>query len=180
MTAAGVAGLTVRRPGHGYATLMTLVAICLSATAATAARLEGQVVGLSDGDTLIVLDATKTQHKVRLAGIDAPEKKQAFGNRSQQYLSDLVFRKQVVVEWSKRDRYKRIVGKVRVGGRDACLALVSAGLAWHYKAYQREQTPEDQVAYATAEDAARSKHIGLWRDPAPIAPWDFRRARRAN
>ncbi len=103
-----------------------------------------------------------------------------FGIRSRQQLADLVFRQQVVVEWSKRDRYGRIVGKVFVGDRDACFEQVTAGLAWHYKAYQREQSPKDQAAYAAAEDAARKKRTGLWQDPTPIAPWDHRQRRRAN
>jgi endonuclease YncB( thermonuclease family) len=74
--------------------------------------LTGEVVALSDGDTITVLDSSNVQHKVRLAGIDAPESKQAFGTVSRQHLAALVFRKQVTVEWFKRDRYGRIVGKV--------------------------------------------------------------------
>ncbi|WP_251971103.1 thermonuclease family protein [Sphaerotilus microaerophilus] len=151
-----------------------------SATAASAARLEGKVVGLSDGDTVTVLDASRTAHKVRLAGIDAPEKSQPFGHRAKRHLADLVLRKQVVVEWSTHDRYGRMVGKVLVQQQDAGLAQVSAGMAWHYKAYQRDQSPEDQTAYAAAEDAARRTRTGLWRAPAPTTPWDFRHARRAD
>jgi endonuclease YncB( thermonuclease family) len=84
----------------------------------------------------------------------------------------------VVVEWSKYDRYGRVVGKVLVNGRDAGLAQVAAGLAWHYKAYLREQKSEDQMSYAAAEEAARRRRLGLWRDSMPTPPWDFRRARR--
>lgn len=168
------------KPGRGLCTLSLWALLSFSSTVVLATQLAGEVVGLSDGDTVTVLDATKTQYKVRLAGIDAPEKSQPFGNRSRQHLAELVFRKQVVVEWSKQDRYGRIVGKVLVAGRDACLAQVSAGLAWHYKAYQREQSPGDQAAYAAAEEAARGKRVGLWRDPAPMAPWEFRHARRTN
>ena len=78
----------------------------------------GRVVGVADGDTVTVLDADKVQHKIRLAGIDAPEKAQAFGTRSKQNLSDLVFGKDVRVDWDKRDRYGRIVGKVWVQPSD--------------------------------------------------------------
>lgn len=192
MTNAQPAGLTMparavhRTANQAGSTRERLSALLLSAlvwlapAGASAVQLEGEVVGLADGDTVTVLDATKTQYKVRLSGIDAPEKNQPFGNRSKQHLADLVFRKHVVVEWSKQDRYGRIVGKVLVGGRDACLAQVVAGLAWHYKTYQREQAPEDQVLYAAAEDAARAKRVGIWQDPAPIAPWDFRHARRGH
>ncbi len=90
----------------------------------------------------------------------------------------MVFRKQVVVEWTKRDRYGRIIGKVIVGGRDVNLAQISAGLAWHYKDYQREQANEDRRAYAGAEERARTKRIGLWSVAAPLPPWEFRRVRR--
>lgn len=161
-------------------TLATTAAMCVHAMAASAAQLDGRVIGVSDGDTLTVLDSTRSQHKVRLAGIDAPEKKQPFGNRSRQHLADLVFQKQVLVEWSKRDRYGRIVGKVLVAGQDVSLKQITAGLAWHYKAYQHEQTSEDRALYADSEDAARAKRIGLWQDSAPVAPWNFRSSRRKN
>lgn len=139
--------------------------------------LEGVVIGLSDGDTVTVLDAAKRSHRVRLAGIDAPEKKQAFGDRSRQSLSELVFRQVVTVEYEKVDRYGRIVGKVKAGNLDANLVQVSRGMAWHYKAYELEQQPKDRLAYSRAEEAAREARQGLWRDPMPVAPWDFRRMR---
>lgn len=139
-----------------------------------AETIEGRVVGVADGDTITVLDATKTQHKIRLSGIDAPEKKQAFGQRSKQSLSDLVFNHAVQVETTKRDRYGREIGKVLVGGLDANLEQVKRGMAWHYKAYQREQSKEDRVTYAAAEDVARGTRVGLWRDEQPVAPWEFR------
>jgi endonuclease YncB( thermonuclease family) len=150
----------------------------LIAEPALAAELEGVVVGLADGDTVTVLDSSQHQHKIRLAGIDAPERHQAFGDRSTKHLAGLVFRKAVSVEWHKTDRYGRIVGKVLVDGVDAGLALIHAGFAWHYKQYSNEQTAEDREAYAAAEDEARARRVGLWRDAEPVAPWDFRRARR--
>lgn len=134
----------------------------------------GKVVALADGDTLTVLDADHVQHKIRLGGIDTPERKQPFGQRAKQHLSDLVFGRTVEVEAEKLDRYGRRVGKVLIDGRDANLALVVAGLAWHYKKYQREQSEADRLLYALAEDEARARGLGLWRDPAPIAPWDWR------
>lgn len=143
--------------------------------AAFANTLSGEVVGLADGDTVTILDAFKVQHRVRLAGIDAPEKRQPFGDQSRQHLARLVFRKQVVVDWRKTDRYGRIVGKVTVGQVDAGLEQVRAGMAWHYKAYAMEQSPEDRAAYAEAEDSARSSHQGLWSDKHSVPPWDFRR-----
>ena len=94
----------------------------------------GNVVGVADGDTITVLNADKVQHKIRLTGIDAPEKKQPFGNRSKQSLSDMVFNKTVTVETDKRDSYGRELGKVLAGGKDMNLEQVRAGFAWHYKA----------------------------------------------
>jgi endonuclease YncB( thermonuclease family) len=141
---------------------------------ARAALLEGLVVGIADGDTITLLDVTKTQYKIRLAGIDAPEKKQPFGTRSKQSLAEMIFRNQVAVEWTKYDRYRRIIGRVLLNGKDVNLAQVAAGMAWHYKAYQGEQTPADRAAYTEAELEARAARIGLWREASPIPPWEFR------
>ena len=163
--------------------------LVLSALTANAETLNGRVVAISDGDTITVLDAGKVQHKVRLMGIDAPEKKQPFGNRSKQHLSDLIFDKPVSVEYRKHDRYGRIIGKVMVAAPDACpavephcpksldtgLALITVGLAWHYKQYENEQTKEDRERYAFAEEEARAKRAGLWADPRPVPPWEWRR-----
>jgi endonuclease YncB( thermonuclease family) len=152
--------------------------LCLVLALACTAYAEtviGRVVGVADGDTITVLDADKVQHKIRLAGIDAPEKKQAFGNRSKESLSDMVFDKTVNVETSKRDRYGREIGKVLVNGRDVNLVQVERGLAWHYKQYQREQSPTDQQSYAAAEIEARAAKLGLWRVVEQMPPWEFRR-----
>jgi len=127
------------------------------------------------GDTVTVLDDAKRQHKIRLSGIDAPEKNQAFGQRSKESLSDLVFAKTVDVETDKVDRYGRRVGKIWVNGIDANLEQIKRGMAWHYKQYAREQSKEDQREYAEAEDEAREAKRGLWKDVEPVAPWEFRR-----
>lgn len=111
-------------------------------------------------------------------GIGAPERKQALGTVSRQYLGDLAFGRTVSVEWFKRDRYQRILGKVLVDGRDMNLEQIGAGLAWHYGQYERDRQSADRTLYAQAEEFARQRNIGLWRDPAPIPPWDFRRSRR--
>lgn len=140
--------------------------------------LTGEVVALSDGDTVTVLDKAKTQHKVRLAGIDAPENRQAFGERSRQSLAAMVFRKQVTVDWHKTDRYGRVVGRVLVNNVDVGLEQVRAGLAWHYKAYAQEQEPTDRAAYGIAEENARAGRIGLWLDGAPVPPWEYRHNQR--
>ena len=132
--------------------------------------ISGRVVGVSDGDTITVLDTSKVQHKIRLAGIDAPEKAQPFGQVSKEHLSGLVFGKQVTVETDKTDKYGRNVGKVLVNGTDANLAQIKAGLAWHYKEYAKEQPAADRASYASAETQARASVQGLWRDPRPMAP----------
>jgi len=148
-----------------------LLALACTANAET---ITGLVVGVSDGDTITVLDANKVQHKIRLAGIDAPEKKQAFGNRSKESLSALAFDKTVNVETDKQDRYGRQVGKVLVNGQDVNLVQVERGMAWFYRQYQREQSPNDRRLYEAAEDAARADKRGLWRDAEPLPPWEFR------
>ena len=101
----------------------------------------GRIVGISDGDTVTLLDANKRQHKIRLTGIDAPEKKMPFGQRSKEHLSDLVFSKDVQVETEKLDRYGRTLGKIVFDRKDINLAMINAGLAWHYKKYQNDQSP---------------------------------------
>jgi len=153
-------------------TLFVIFALALSPPAW--ADITGYVVGVADGDTITVLDADKMQHKIRLTGIDAPEKKQPFGNRSKQSLSDMVFNKTVTVETDKRDRYGRELGKVLVGGKDVNLEQVRAGMAWHYKAYERTQSDTDRQAYADAENEAKAAKRGLWVDVDPIPPWDWR------
>jgi endonuclease YncB( thermonuclease family) len=159
-------------------------ALVVLATAAPAAakELEGHVVGVSDGDSITVLDAERTQHKVRLASIDAPERGQPFADASKRSLSALVFNKGVVVEWHKADRYGRLVGVVRVqpSGKDVGLAQVSDGMAWHYVAYEQEQSPAERHTYRKAEDTAQLAGIGLWREADPTAPWDYRSAKRAG
>ena len=102
---------------------------------ACAADLHGKVVGVADGDTVTVLDAEKHQHKIRLAGIDAPEKAQAFGQASKKSLSDMIFGREVDVKWDKRDRYGRIIGKISANQTDVCLEQVRRGMAWHNKQY---------------------------------------------
>jgi endonuclease YncB( thermonuclease family) len=143
-----------------------------------AATLQGKVVGVADGDTITVLDATNTQHKIRLQGIDAPEKAQTFGQKSKQSLHRLVHSKQVTIEFQKKDKYGRTVGKVVYNGNDVCLEQLTLGMAWHYKQYESEQTKEDREIYAQAELSARSNAIGLWKDKQPIPPWEYRRQQK--
>lgn len=142
-----------------------------------AATLQGKVVNVADGDTLTVLDDQKAQHKIRLQGIDAPEKSQPFGQKSKQSLSHLVHSQIVTVEFQKKDKYGRTVGKVLLNGTDVCLEQIKLGMAWHYKQYQSEQPKEDRETYAQAELTARTQAVGLWKDKSPTPPWEFRRQR---
>lgn len=156
-----------------------LTAVCLLlAVVGHAETLPGRVVGVTDGDTITVLAAGNVQERIRVAGIDAPEKRQAYGQVSRQSLADLVFDRSVVIEWKKRDRYRRIVGRVLVGGRDAGLEQVRRGMAWHYRKYESEQSPDDRVRYGEAESSARNARRGLWQDKDPTPPWDWRRRGR--
>ena len=141
----------------------------------SADTLNGKVVKITDGDTLVVLDAGNTQHKIRLSGIDAPESNQPFGQRSKEALSALVAGQRVEVDWHKHDRYGRIVGKVIAQGKDVNLSQVRTGMAWWYRKYADEQTRVDQGIYAAAEAKARMSEVGLWEDKNPIAPWDWRK-----
>jgi endonuclease YncB( thermonuclease family) len=140
--------------------------------------MHGHVVHVADGDTITVLDENKQKHVIRLMGIDAPEKKQKFGEESKLSMIELANDKEVEVTWFKNDRYGRTVGQVRVDGLDVCLEQIKRGLAWHYKQYEREQSKEDRSRYRDAETEARQAKLGLWVDPNPIEPSKFRHANK--
>lgn len=129
----------------------------------------GKVISISDGDTITIMDSSKTQHKIRLEHIDTPEKKQAFGTKAKQYLSSMIFGKNVKVEIKEKDRYGRYIGTVFLEKKNINLEMIKAGLAWHYKKYSKDKT------FAAAEALARKKKTGLWNDKKPIPPWEFRR-----
>jgi endonuclease YncB( thermonuclease family) len=135
----------------------------------------GRVVGVADGDTVTVLDGENTQHKIRLMGIDAPEKAMPFGQRSKQSLSGLIFGKEVQVEVRAKDRYKREVGRILLDGRDINLAQVQSGMAWVYRQYLKELTQDEAKAYVRAEEEAKGANRGLWSDAEPTPPWEWRR-----
>ena len=132
-----------------------------------------RVIGIQDGDTLEVLRDGRAV-RVRLHGIDAPERRQPFGTRSRQLAADLAFGKQVRVERLDTDRYGRLVGRVTLpDGRQLNLELVAAGLAWWY----REYAPRDGTLAALEAQARRLKR-GLWSDPQAVAPWLWRQGSR--
>lgn len=136
--------------------------------------IEGKVINVHDGDTITVLNQSNENFHIRLQGIDAPELKQEFGSVSQQNLSRLVLGKQVTIYWTKIDKYRRIVGTIMLDGHDMNIEQIRAGLAWHFKKYEDEQEPLDRRTYSAAEQQARAAKLGLWQDPDPTAPGDWR------
>ena len=165
-------------PSLKYRRIALFILLYIAHAILQADTLTGRVVRVTDGDTIVVLDSENTQHKIRLTGIDAPERKQAFGSKSKERLSDLVAGHVVIVEYYKRDRYDRILGKVLFSNEDMNLEQVKAGLAWHYKKYQNEQAPNDRELYSEAEIEAGEAKRGLWHDPEPLPPWEYRKMRR--
>lgn len=135
---------------------------------------QGKVVHIADGDTLTILGSNQQTYRIRLQGIDAPERSQAFGKVCKTRLTDMASGKNATVEAYKQDKYGRIVAKVTVNGQDIALKQIRTGCAWHYTAYAREQSPTDRRLYSAAEQKARQQGIGLWQDSRPLAPWDYR------
>ena len=142
-----------------------------------ALTLTGRVVAVHDGDTLTIVDAARIERRIRLAGIDAPEKGQPFSAASKRNLSALAYGKHVSVVVTKLDPYDRVVGKVLIEQSDICLEQLRAGFAWFYSDYQSELTPTDRSSYSVAAREAKASRRGLWREIA-APPWQFRRERR--
>jgi len=153
--------------------------VLLLTPAAIATEWVGTVVGIADGDTLTLLDAGRVRHRIRLDGIDAPERSQAFGQRARQSLAELAQGRTARAACAKTDRYGRAVCNVTVDGVDVGLEQVRRGLAWHYVRYAREQSPQARLDYANAEAAARAATLGLWSGAQATAPWDHRREHAA-
>lgn len=132
------------------------------------------VVAITDGDTLRARCGDAPELTIRLAEIDAPEKRQAFGERSRQHLAGLCFKKPAEVETKGKDRFGRTVARVRCEGTDANAEQVRAGMAWAFIKYLKD--PEIK----SLESEARGEHRGLWSDAAPVAPWQWRKGSRDN
>ena len=157
-----------------------LLVLLQAATHAAPALLPGRVVRVTDGDTVTLQDEHQTLHKIRLAGIDAPESKMPYGQTATLFLTALVLGKEVTAVSYKQDRYGRTIATLMLGAQDVNLAMIQAGLAWHYKHYAKEQPAAEARAYAQAEDLARAQHLALWQNSDPTAPWDWRASRRAH
>ena len=134
----------------------------------------GKVVGIADGDTITILSG-KSQHKIRLYGIDTPEKGQAFGNAAKKHTSNLVAGKTVDVEAYDTDRYGRTVGVVSVNGLNVNQSLIGSGLAWQYQKYCKASFCGE---WLRLEQKAKATGVGLWADNDPVPPWDWRRGVR--
>ena len=159
--------------------LLSVVCVAVAATLVagrlTAAEpVEWKVVSVHDGDTLTAVDASNTQHKVRLAGIDAPETKQPFGTKARERLAELTLRKVVRVNVHSHDQYGRLVADIEAAGQGVNKRMVADGMAWHYARYSKD------AGLAGAERQARAAHRGLWADKAPVAPWEWRASEKAS
>jgi len=147
-------------------------------------RFTGRVRSVGDGDTIVVEDDDKHRNKVRLSGIDAPERGgqstygQPYAQRSRQNLSKLIYRGAVRVDWRTYDGFGRMIGRVWLGDVDAGLHQVCAGYAWVYREFVGDFSPDELRAYLDCEQAARAERRGLWRDSNPVAPWDWRHSPR--
>jgi endonuclease YncB( thermonuclease family) len=135
------------------------------------AAITGKVVSISDGDTITILDSTRTQHKIRLWGIDCPESGQDFGKKAKQFTSSMVFGKTVSVITEDTDKYGRTVGIVKIDGKTLNEELIKAGFAWVYVQYCNKPVCDQWKRY---EEAARRGKAGLWAQSNAIPPWEFR------
>ncbi|WP_096149249.1 thermonuclease family protein [Enterobacter hormaechei] len=145
---------------------LVLFVVAFSASA----DISGRIVRVLDGDTVEILDQGNQLKRVRLAGIDAPEKNQPFGQRSRQELSSMVTQRIVTVTGEDEDRYGRLLGTVWLGAKDVNAEQIRKGLAWAYR-YHGKPVRSD---YATLEDEARRQATGLWSVPGQTEPWRWR------
>lgn len=149
--------------------------LCLALVLFAVALRAERVVKVADGDTVTVLSEANEQIRVRLWGIDAPEKAQDYGEVSRKRLAERIAGKDVRLEMHGKDRYGRVLAVIWYKGENENLRQVREGLAWHYVYYAKKATD-----YAEAEKQAREKRIGLWKKPNPVPPWEFRRQKRKS
>ena len=155
------------------ANILAAVAFTLLTSTAGAATLKGRVVDIADGDTLTLL-VGRQQYVISIAAIDAPERYQAWGDRSKSNLSRLAFNRTAVANCTRVDRRGHQVCKLTVNNLDIGLEQIEDGMAWWYRRNANDLSAEDQSAYESAELMAKLKRLGLWRDTNPVPPWSFR------
>ena len=161
---------------HRVQIILVASLLFLAAPVITADTLTGRVLRVIEGDQLVVLTPGQAQQRVRLEGIDAPERGQTGGGRSRDYLARQVTGRFVVVDYQRRDRYGALVGKVLLGGVDMNLEQLKAGMAWYYRHFAEALAPSDRMAYEQAEQEARRERRGLWANDSAAPPWDWRQA----
>jgi len=150
-------------------TLLTAILVLFLAFPVWAGTFPGKVVAVTDGDTIKVMHQGRAE-RVRLAGVDCPEKHQAFGKKAKQFTADLAMGQEVNVIAQKKDRYGRTLGYVILpDGRNLNRELVQAGLAWWYRQFSSDSS------LGELEAEARAARRGLWQDSHPVPPWEFRR-----
>ncbi len=149
--------------------VMSILLLLMLSTAVKAEYLIARVVGVLDGDTIEVLDSNKNRYKVRLAQIDAPEKTQPFGSKAKEYLSHLIYRKEVILDWQQKDNYGRLLAIVHSDKKNINYEMVINGYAWAYERYVTD------AIYKVGQHHAQARKVGLWEHPQPIAPWHWRR-----
>ncbi len=154
--------------------LTLFILILLFASELYSRDIYGTVIAVADGDTVTVLDESKSQYKIRLSDIDAPEKNQAYGQSSKQFISELIFSKEVKVTITGQDRYSRYLGTIYLDDINVNAEMISNGFAWVYRKYS------DNQKLIQLESIAQKKKLGLWSDTDPIPPWDFRRGMRRD
>lgn len=136
-------------------------------------QIKGTVVAIFDGDTYQLLTSHQQTIKVRMEGIDAPEREMPYHKVSQKYLSQLIYKKEIILIKTGEDQYRRSLGFTYLPDEtDINLLMLQSGMAWHYKRYNQD------IQYADAEQKAREERIGLWQDQHPTPPWSFRKSER--
>lgn len=155
-----------------------IVPLILRGSVRIGATVYGTCIWVCDGDTVYVRINPFRKIKVRIAGEDAPESDQDYGEESREFLNRLLYRKKVSVQIVDRDRYGRYVGIVTSDNRDVTLEILKAGLAWCYYAYLKNLPPHLASAYKKAAYNAKMNRRGLWKASKPVAPWDWRKAQR--
>ncbi len=148
--------------------------ILLFCTYANSLELVGKVIKVSDGDTVTILTEDKVSHKIRLNDIDAPEKKQPFGNKSRDNLASYIAGEIITVKYKSKDKYGRILGTIYFENLDINLQQIKNGYAWVYKQYSKNQT------YYQEEQKAKDLKKGLWIAKEPLAPWEYRKKRKSS
>lgn len=167
----------------GILWLILISVICIHAKAPPTVPvtvLQGRVVRILDGDTVDLLVGGPRSERIRLAGVDAPEKGQPFGTQARKRLASLCFQRDVKIRASKRDRYGRLLGRILADGEDLNRRMIQEGFAWHYLKYAHEQSVDERTGDARAEREARAARRGLWVDAAPVPPWDWRKRGRGR